>query len=43
MMEKTASMLANSFSEDLGFTNISVLKGGIKAWQSENKKLGPHK
>ncbi|MDA7689693.1 FKBP-type peptidyl-prolyl cis-trans isomerase [Candidatus Pelagibacter sp.] len=40
---ETASMLANSFSEDLGFTNISVLKGGIKAWQSENKKLGPHK
>jgi len=27
----------------LGFTNVSVLKGGIKAWQSENKKLGPHK
>ena len=24
---ETASMLANSFSEDLGFTNISVLKG----------------
>jgi len=40
---ETASMLANSFSEDLGFTNISVLKGGIKAWQSENKTLGPHK
>ena len=40
---ETASMLANSFSEDLGFTNISVLKGGIKAWQSENKKLGSHK
>ncbi|MDB4141085.1 FKBP-type peptidyl-prolyl cis-trans isomerase [Candidatus Pelagibacter sp.] len=39
---ETASMLANSFSEDLGFTNISVLKGGIEAWQSENKKLGPH-
>ena len=40
---ETASMLANSFSEDLGFTNVSVLKGGIKAWQSENKKLGSHK
>ena len=39
---ETASMLANSFSEDLGFTNVSVLKGGIKAWQSENKKLGSH-
>ena len=36
---ETASMLANSFSEDLGFTNVSVLKGGIKAWQSENKNL----
>ena len=40
---ETASMLANSFSEDLGFTNVSVLKGGILQWLKENRKLFSHK
>ena len=40
---ETASMLANSFSEDLGFTNVSVLKGGILQWLNEDKKLFSHK
>ncbi|MDA9862352.1 FKBP-type peptidyl-prolyl cis-trans isomerase [Candidatus Pelagibacter sp.] len=40
---KTASMLANSFSEDLGFTKISVLEGGILQWLKESKKLSSHK
>ena len=40
---ETASMLANSFSEDLGFTNISVLEGGILQWIKESKKLSSHK
>ena len=40
---ETASMLANSFSEDLGFTNISVLEGGILQWLKESKKLSSHK
>ena len=40
---ETASMLANSFSEDLGFTNVSVLKGGILKWLKEARKLFSHK
>ena len=40
---ETASMLANSFSEDLGFTNVSVLKGGILKWLKEDRKLFSHK
>ena len=40
---ETASMLANSFSEDLGFTNVSVLEGGILQWLKESKKLFSHK
>ena len=40
---ETASMLANSFSEDLGFTNVSVLKGGILQWLKEDRKLFSHK
>ena len=40
---ETASMLANSFSEDLGFTNVSVLKDGILQWLKEDRKLFSHK
>ena len=40
---ETASMLANSFSEDLGFTKCSVLEGGILQWLKESKKLSSHK
>ena len=40
---ETASMLANSFSEDLGFTSVSVLEGGILQWLKESKKLFSHK
>ena len=40
---ETASMLANSFSEDLGFTNVSVLEGGILQWLKESIKLFSHK
>jgi peptidylprolyl isomerase len=40
---ETAAMLANSFSEDLGFTNISILKGGILRWLKEDRKLSSHK
>ena len=40
---ETASMLANSFSEGLGFTNVSVLEGGILQWLKESKKLFSHK
>ena len=36
---KTASILGNAFAEDLGFTNVFVLRGGIKAWIEEKKTL----
>ena len=29
----------NAFAEDLGFKNVYVLDGGIKAWISEEKAL----
>ena len=36
---ETASILGNAFAEDLGFKNVYVLDGGIKAWISEEKAL----
>ena len=36
---ETAAILANAFAEDLGFTNVFVLRGGIKAWIEEKKIL----
>ena len=36
---ETASILGNAFAEDLGFKNVYVLKGGIKAWINEEKAL----
>ena len=36
---ETASILGNAFAEDLGFKNVYVLDGGIKAWISEKKAL----
>ena len=36
---ETASILGNAFAEDLGFKNVYVLKGGIKAWIDEEKAL----
>ena len=40
---ETAAILGNAFAEDLGFTNVSVLKGGILQWLSEDRKLVSHK
>ncbi len=40
---ETASILGNAFAEDLGFKNVSVLKGGVVQWLSEKRKLVPHK
>ena len=40
---ETASILGNAFAEDLGFKNVSVLKGGIVQWLNEKKQLVPHK
>ena len=36
---ETAAILGNAFAEDLGFTNVFVLRGGIKAWIEEKKTL----
>ena len=36
---ETASILGNAFAEDLGFKNVFVLRGGIKAWIEEKKTL----
>jgi len=36
---ETAAILGNAFAEDLGFKNVFVLNGGIKAWISEKKAL----
>ena len=40
---ETAAILGNAFAEDLGFTNVSVLKGGILQWIKEDRKLVSHK
>ena len=40
---ETAAILGNAFAEDLGFKNVSVLKGGIIQWLKEDRKLVPHK
>ena len=40
---ETASILGNAFAEDLGFKNVSVLKGGVVQWLSEKRQLVPHK
>ena len=40
---ETAAILGNAFAEDLGFKNVSVLKGGILQWLKEDRKLVPHK
>ena len=40
---ETAAILGNAFAEDLGFKNVSVLKGGILQWLKEDRKLAPHK
>ena len=40
---ETASILGNAFAEDLGFKNVSVLKGGVVQWLSEKRPLVPHK
>ena len=39
----TAAILGNAFAEDLGFKNVSVLKGGILQWLKEDRKLVSHK
>ena len=36
---KTAEILGNAFAEDLGFTNVYVLDGGIQSWIKSNKPL----
>ena len=40
---ETATILGNAFAEDLGFKNVSVLKGGVVQWLSEKRQLVPHK
>ena len=40
---ETAAILGNAFAEDLGFKNVSVLKGGMLQWLNEDRKLVPHK
>ena len=40
---ETASILGNAFAEDLGFRNVSVLKGGVVQWLKEKRQLVPHK
>ena len=40
---ETAAILGNAFAEDLGFKNVSVLKGGMLQWLKEGRKLVPHK
>ena len=40
---ETASILGNAFAEDLGFKNVSVLKGGVAQWLKEKRQLVPHK
>ena len=40
---ESASILGNAFAEDLGFKNVSVLKGGVVQWLSEKRQLVPHK
>ena len=40
---ETAAILGNAFAEDLGFKNVSVLKGGILQWLKEDRKLVSHK
>jgi len=40
---ETASILGNAFAEDLGFKNVSVLKGGVVQWLNEKRQLVPHK
>ena len=40
---ETASILGNAFAEDLGFKNVSVLKGGVVKWLNEKRQLVPHK
>ena len=40
---ETAAILGNAFAEDLGFKNVSVLRGGILQWLKENRKLVSHK
>ena len=36
---KTAEILGNAFAEDLGFTNVYVLDGGIQSLLNSNKPL----
>lgn len=40
---ETAAILGNAFAEDLGFKNVSVLKGGILQWLDEDRKLVSNK
>jgi len=40
---ETAAILGNAFAEDLGFKNVSVLKGGILQWLNEDRKLVSNK
>ena len=40
---ETATILGNAFAEDLGFKNVSVLKGGVAQWLKEKRQLVPHK
>ena len=40
---ETAAILGNAFAEDLGFKNVSVLKGGMLQWLKEDRKLVSHK
>jgi peptidylprolyl isomerase len=43
MMERLLQYLVTPFAEDLGFKNVSVLKGGILQWLKEDRKLVSHK
>ena len=40
---ESAIILGNAFAEDLGFKNVSVLKGGVVQWLKEKRQLVPHK
>jgi len=40
---ETASILANAFSEDLGFSAVHILDKGIKGWLNDNREVGDYK
>ena len=40
---ETAAILGNAFAEDLGFKNVSVLKGGMLQWLKQERRVVCHK